>query len=61
MTIAVQAPVLLLPWSAGHGEDARFRRLLAALLVLFAVLAALIPQLAVPELVRTLAEKPQAQ
>lgn len=50
----------MLPWSSGRGEDSRFHRLLATLLVVFVVLAVVIPQLSVPELVRqVLPEQPQ--
>jgi hypothetical protein len=56
---AARVPDLLLPWSSSYGEDARFRILLAALLVAFAVLASMIPALRVPELVRQTLPPPQ--
>lgn len=48
MIVALRGPTLQLPWSSSYAEDARFRKILTALLIIMAVLSLLVPFLRVP-------------
>lgn len=58
MSVMTVAPELLLPWESTAVEDRRFLRLLRNMLLVFSVLAVLVPLLPVPE---TAGEAPQQE
>ncbi|MEM8560968.1 MAG: AgmX/PglI C-terminal domain-containing protein [Pseudomonadota bacterium] len=57
MNAAVRPPDLLMPWESSGEDDARFKKLLRRMFIVFAILAIAMPLLPIPEIMQEQPEK----